>query len=123
MSNGKTLSPHERLAACFLFFFQAGMDAKTALSEGAARVNVPTPSEEDLHRVMDSTGIGTWRGVEPFARAMAEHVANNTARNPVDVARDVANVVRRGQQALEKFAGGPVDIANLGEQFGKRGRK
>lgn len=125
--SGKKLQPHERLAACFLFFFRAGVDAKDALSDGAKRVGVPLPSDEDLEQVMEDTGIGTWKGVEPFAEAVARSIAEQAPRDPMSVARDVVDVVRRGQQALEKFAGpaGSVDINGaLRQHFsGKRGRK
>lgn len=119
------LSASERVAAAMLFYFQAGLDAHAAIKDGARAVSVPSPSLEDLERVIEQTPIARWKSVLPVAEALIDDAVKNAERDPVDVGRDVLNVVRRGQKIVEKLTGGgPKDIRDLASQVAKaRGGK
>lgn len=121
MSNGKDLSSVEQIAACLLYYFQAGLDAHQALADGVRGVSVPSPSPEDLRAVLDSAPITRWKSVLPVAEHLAETAIANAERDPMDVARDVANTVRRGQNFIEKFTG-KKGVSELAEQI-RRGSK
>lgn len=119
--SGKNLSPEERLCACFLFYFQAGMDTKQALTDGAKRVHVPIPSDDDLFEVMDRTGIGMWKGVMPFAQECVQGIVKDAPRDVSDVVNDVVGTVKRGHKLLEKLTNQAMTIEQYAEFAKKRG--
>lgn len=116
MPNGNDLSAVEQIAACLLFYFQAGLDAHAALADGARGVSVPSPSMDDLRVVLENAPIARWKSVMPVAEHLATLAGRDVDRNPVDVAHDVARLVRKGQGILEGFTG-KKSVSELAEQI------
>jgi hypothetical protein len=120
MAPKKELTNTESLCAILLFFFQSGMDAASVVSEGGGGIEVNMPTEDDLETIRKRTPVAMWDSMLGVSEHLVTRIVETEPRNPLNLARESANVVRRGHEFLQHLTSPDGAVRTIQEALGNK---